>query len=100
MWIFDDLFNQLSTDKYLSHLIFFDIINDTATLIFVQCADVWHICLILQGGKNPHTCISASKYMHVFKIFLFKCPITPETVLRFYFPISLSIYILFKIPCV
>lgn len=55
--------------------------------------DLWHICLIIFWGENPNIGISASKYRCVFRVFPSECPITPETVLPFYFLIRVSVYI-------
>lgn len=88
------IYSTNSIKKHLSHLIFFDIISDTATLLFGTMYRSLAYLFNPSGEKNPNICISASKYMHVFKI----TPVTPEIVLPFYFPIRLNIYILFKIP--
>lgn len=53
--------------KHLGHWVFFSIRNNTATLFSVHIQTFGIFVYFL--GDTPNICISASKYMHVFRIF-------------------------------
>lgn len=59
IWLF--LFNQFFIDKKFRSL--------NIIFQYYKCTDLWHIFLTIFSGNNSNILISASKCIHVFKIF-------------------------------